>query len=119
MGDVVKVTVIATGFDMQPAVEGGQLASARRRSVMPIGAGAPAVAAGVRAAAQQSLARSSSPLGMRNDHRPQADAPRRSYETNREVHVPAERPQRFGAAAIHDEATLDIPAYLRRSRPNG
>ena len=118
MGDVVKVTVIATGFDMQPAVEGSNLATARRRSVMPIGAGAPAVAAGVRAAAQQSLARSSSPLGMRND-RPQADAPRRSYEANREVHVPAERPQRFGAAAIHDEATLDIPAYLRRSRPNG
>jgi hypothetical protein len=23
----------------------------------------------------------------------------------------------FGASAIHDEATLDIPAYIRRSRP--
>jgi hypothetical protein len=23
----------------------------------------------------------------------------------------------FGASAIHDEAMLDIPAYLRRSKP--
>jgi hypothetical protein len=27
------------------------------------------------------------------------------------------QPRAFGAAAIHDEATLDIPAYIRRSRP--
>jgi hypothetical protein len=33
--------------------------------------------------------------------------------------IPADpRPTRaFGASAIHDEATLDIPAYIRRSRP--
>jgi hypothetical protein len=39
-----------------------------------------------------------------------AEAQRRSME------MPAGAPRAFGAAAIHDEATLDIPAYIRRSR---
>ena len=45
----------------------------------------------------------------------------RIRDVNQRVHVGVEqRPSRaFGAAAMNDEATLDIPAYLRRSRPAG
>jgi cell division protein FtsZ len=120
MGDVVKVTVIATGFDMQPAAMDSALSVARRRSSVSVAA-AP-VPAGVRAAAQQVLARTSSPA-MRPSQ-PQremnlsADAGRRSVEVAAPVAVGMEArgARAFGAAAIHDEATLDIPAYIRRSR---
>jgi cell division protein FtsZ len=121
MGDVVKVTVIATGFDMQPAAAESALGIARKRSSVSI-ASAP-VPAGVRAAAQQMLARGSAPA-MRPSH-PQREISlsaepnrRSSVEVGTHVSVSAEpRGSRaFGAAAIHDEATLDIPAYIRRSR---
>ena len=56
MGDVVKVTVIATGFDLQPAHAENMAARQQRRPALPVGTRAPAaVAAGVRAAAQQGL----------------------------------------------------------------
>ena len=75
----------------------------------------------MRAAAQQVLSRGPAGLGMRSGDRPTADAPRRTVDVNHHVHVGADqRPSRaFGAAAMNDEATLDIPAYLRRSRPAG
>jgi cell division protein FtsZ len=117
MGDVVKVTVIATGFDMQPAAADGAISRATRRSVVSAGAAAPAVAAGVRAAAQQVLARGGAPTQLSRPSQPHgvADAARRSIEVA--AHAASHAPRAFGAAAIHDEATLDIPAYIRRSRP--
>jgi hypothetical protein len=46
--------------------------------------------------------------------------PSRGVEANsapRSASLPEPQPARaFGAAAMHDEAVLDIPAYLRRSR---
>jgi cell division protein FtsZ len=118
MGDVVKVTVIATGFDMQPAPI--ESASSRRRSHMPA-LHAPSVPAGVRVAAQQILARSSSPAGrVSQPQRDSGDANRHSVQVASHVAVGSDsrihQPRAFGAAAIHDEATLDIPAYIRRSR---
>jgi hypothetical protein len=116
MGDVVKVTVIATGFDMQPAIADSP--SARRRASAP--AMHPAqVPVGVRQAAQQVLARSGSPLS-RPSQPHLGDAARRSIAVpghasgSSEPRIQVQRA--FGAAAIHDEATLDIPAYIRRSR---
>jgi hypothetical protein len=73
------------------------------------------VAAGVRSAAQQVLSRSSAPPPLRPSQ------PQREIHVNvaevqrRSMEMPA-APRAFGAAAIHDEATLDIPAYIRRSR---
>jgi cell division protein FtsZ len=124
MGDVVKVTVIATGFELQPGVDGGQIAAARKRSILPLGTTAPAIMSGARMPApQQVIPRASIPVGMRASDRPVADAPRRTVDVNHHVHVGApeqQRPSRaFGAAAMNDEATLDIPAYQRRSRPAG
>ncbi len=122
MNDVVKVTVIATGFDMQPANAESTLG--RRRS-----SGAPAaqgthVPAAVRQVAQQVLARGSVPQGTRPSMSPReaslsADRGRHHVELAQPP-LPVNGDHRgsraFGAAAIHDEATLDIPAYIRRSR---
>ena len=80
------------------------------------------VASGVRNLSQQALARSTAPL------RPSAapppvpqDVPRRTVDVTAQVAIGGEQrvhvPRAFGAAAIHDEATLEVPAYLRRSRP--
>jgi cell division protein FtsZ len=118
MGDVIKVTVIATGFELQP----GEIAvpAARKRVIAP-GVG---VAAGVRAAAQQALSRSGSMPAMRPSQPSREISV--NVETRRTIEVPAQvsvaadprvhASRAFGAAAIHDEATLDIPAYIRRSR---
>jgi cell division protein FtsZ len=123
MGDVVKVTVIATGFDLQPASADSPLV--RRHSSLPAGQQMP-VAAGVRAAAQQALSRSQTAASMRPSSRPEStgvlgDPLRRSVEVARPIRVGSDQrpvaPRAFGASAIHDETTLDIPAYLRRTRP--
>jgi cell division protein FtsZ len=125
MGDVVKVTVIATGFDMQPAgsvVDAAAAAARHRRTGMPIATGVPAaVAAGVRAAAQQVLSRSGAPLSRpAQPHIPAVSAAeRRSVDVSAQIPIGDRAPRAFGAAAMHDEATLDIPAYIRRSRPAG
>jgi cell division protein FtsZ len=119
MGDVVKVTVIATGFDLQPAHAENMAARQQRRSALPVGTHAPAaVAAGVRAAAQQVLSRSGgSPLSRPAHSQIAASADRRTVDVSRHIPVGDRGSRAFGAAAIHDEATLDIPAYIRRSRP--
>jgi cell division protein FtsZ len=128
MGDVVKVTVIATGFDMQPTgsvVDAAAAAAVRgQRRGVPAATSVPAaVAASVRAAAQQVLSRSGAGLSRpAQPHIPShaaADPSRRSVDVSAQIPV-GDRPSRaFGAAAMHDEATLDIPAYIRRSRPAG
>ncbi len=126
MADVVKVTVIATGFDMQPARADSPLH--RARASTPGGAGTqhtPSAAQPmVRSAAQQALRGTVPSTAPRVAPRDVIAQPtqRRSVEVpGRRAAVPPaqaqERPTRaFGAGAINDEATLDIPAYIRRSR---
>ena len=92
------------------------------------GASSPArnASSGVRQHAQQLVTRASAPLRPSAPLRASApppipsDAPRRSVEVATQVTIGEPRvhvPRAFGAAAIHDEATLEVPAYLRRSRP--
>jgi cell division protein FtsZ len=116
MGDMVKVTVIATGFEtyIQPEPE-----LVRR----PARAGYPASAPVQRPSMMQQPARNA--LQMRAD-RPSASygsAPAQSALRGSRPSLPvpveqalvaATRPSGFGASALHDERVLDIPAYLRR-----
>ncbi|HJL14202.1 MAG TPA: cell division protein FtsZ [Sandaracinaceae bacterium LLY-WYZ-13_1] len=103
MGDVVKVTVIATGFDQQPqaveeVVQQAQGSPRQSRPSIPVQVPSrPSVASMKRDA-------------MRDSMRPRRSAP------PEQVSLPESRvPGRaFGASALHDEAVLDIPAYLRR-----
>jgi len=102
MGDVVKVTVIATGFD--PARESvdevvAQSAAVPRHSRVSMPVQAPA----------------------RRATLPPREAPRaqgrRISSVPEQVSLPTDarmNGRAFGASALHDEAVLDIPAYLRR-----
>ncbi|MEM6955186.1 MAG: cell division protein FtsZ [Myxococcota bacterium] len=92
MHDIVKVTVIATGFD----------------EVMPT------VAEVENARAAQEKPRAASRIAPRyqRDPRPSRTV-RRASEA---VPAPAQTSRAFGASALHDEAVLDIPAYLRRGQ---
>jgi cell division protein FtsZ len=138
MEDVVKVTVIATGFDNEvddQMLHAPAVASNRHHAQHPAhasqGSGHSPM---VRSAAQQALARGvgvpsgpPQPPGLtpRNSQpQPRNVAARQSrspYEQERptrqvpvqEVHQPA---RAFGSSAMLDEAVLDIPAYLRRSK---
>ncbi len=131
MEDVVKVTVIATGFDNQGD---DALLAAPAQMSRASHAGHSVVA---RNAAQQALARgpvASSPHLQQQPPQPPGLQPRQSapaprtvsrpsrapYETQqRQSQAPAPEPQparAFGPAAMLDEAVLDIPAYLRRSK---
>src|SRR5690606_20852002 len=105
MGDIVKVTVIATGFD--PAREGvdevvaqSSVAPRQSRVSMPV---------------QAPTRRSSVPPLTREAPRPSAAA-RRISSAPEQVALPTERVsgRASGASALHDEAVLDIPACLRR-----
>ena len=108
MQEVVKVTVIATGFDAAPEVDavrqvatGGRLApEATVESLTRQALGGPARAFGAAEAPVPAPRRS-----LRSTPRKNAVPGRPS--------VPA-APRAFGASALHDEAVLDIPAYLRR-----
>lgn len=129
MEDVVKVTVIATGFDapvpeqltqntyhhsathypsqsIQAQSSRSVAAHSMPRSSMMPGAGQNARAAVAAAQHQQ-------PRGA-------LSRPARGVESqSRQSNAPEQQPQparAFGAAAMLDEAVLDIPAYLRRSR---
>ncbi len=129
MEDVVKVTVIATGFDsrMMAAADPAhtaQVAAAARQSSMPgLHSGHHGVQT-VRSAAQQVLARNSSisvPPAPRQSQPRDAIAASRSSRPGMEPAAQVSMPEvhaarAFGASAIHDEAVLDIPAYLRRSK---
>jgi hypothetical protein len=116
MEDVVKVTVIATGFDA-PATEQPIMQPAYHTNSAHYAA-PNAQAHATRVAAQQAAARAPG--------RPSAPAPRTVLNRPSRPIDPAVRPSAagpeapvarvFGAAAIHDEAVLDIPAYLRRAR---
>ena len=96
MADLVKVTVIATGFDEIQQQETREHADARE-----------VVVSSVRNATRTAVG--SRGTSYRVEKRAE---PRRSMRPNE-----APRPKvarAFGASALHDEAVLDIPAYLRR-----
>jgi cell division protein FtsZ len=123
MTDVVKVTVIATGFDLQAGVP-ADVMPVRRSASMPAGHAGGFHAPMVRAAAQETMSRTSTMAGRSSSVAPhsqhsQIAVPRRSVEIPSQAAIAASNAAQraFGAAAMHDEATLDIPAYLRRSRP--
>ncbi len=97
MGDVVKVTVIATGFDGEPRQQVEDvIAQAARQSRPTLPIKVP-VARQTPAAARASRA----PV-RRVSHAPE------------QVSLEGRGGRAFGAQALHDEAVLDIPAYLRR-----
>lgn len=129
MEDVVKVTVIATGFDApipEPISQSPYHHSATHypsqsiqaqssRSVaahsMPRSSIIPN--AGQNARAAVAAAQHQQPRGALS--RPARGVESTSRQSN--TPEPAQQPARaFGAAAMLDEAVLDIPAYLRRSR---
>jgi cell division protein FtsZ len=98
MSEVVKVTVIATGFDEVEAVALETMTQKSRNTV---------------------------PMGTRQSYAPRVEttresvvraASRKSGEmgTTRSGEEPRQS-RAFGASALHDEAVLDIPAYLRRN----
>ncbi len=99
MSDGVKVTVIATGFEEQShaqAQEQVQREVAPRQSRLPL-----AAQRGARAATAREQVRST----------------RREPREVSVATVPSASGSRaFGASALHDEAVLDIPAYLRRGQ---
>jgi cell division protein FtsZ len=117
MGDMVKVTVIATGFEYEaPPIQ--QEVRMGRSSF----AGAPLQRSSM---APQSLQRSSLPMRASADGRVSYSSgsnnsrmPGRPQQSSEPAIVPATRPSAFGASAVHDERVLDIPAYLRRGNNN-
>ena len=100
MQDLVKVTVIATGFDPCP---GDVQVERPARAQFPIG--------GLRE-------KTRSAIGGRTSRPPAYSSPPAESDVRAVARAQNEavRPQRaFGASALHDEAVLDIPAYLRRA----
>lgn len=95
VNEEVKVTVIATGFDRAETQAQPRLAAQRRAAY-------PAAPKGVTTGAPERASRTSEVMT------PAAQRP---------VAAPAQQQPRtraFGPSALHDEAVLDIPAYLRR-----
>ncbi len=105
MSEIVKVTVIATGFDTQPSVHEEVQPRASRTTIpmrQPLGQ------------------RSERPSYVGRGETPRevvARGGRRMSEAPQQVSLPDHRAsaRAFGASALHDEAVLDIPAYLRRN----
>jgi cell division protein FtsZ len=98
MGDVVKVTVIATGFDGEPREQlEDVVAQVARQSRPTLPIKVPA------ARPTPAAARAS-----------RAPVRRVSHAPPEQVSLEGRGGRAFGAHALHDEAVLDIPAYLRR-----
>ena len=142
MGDVVKVTAIATGFDVERAamqqVVSQQQAARPRSMTLPLSIAQNPPGRGSMAPLQQTrnaLHSLSSPPAARDSvqmngremgRRDSSDLVRVSATARRSM--PPEQqalpmghsqpPRAFGPSALHDEATLDIPAYLRRANAN-
>ncbi|HEX5660678.1 MAG TPA: cell division protein FtsZ [Polyangiales bacterium] len=105
MGDMVKVTVIATGFEN---VAESHVETRLSRSSYPMPSRASS------AGPVRNALSSRPPEGrVSYSNAPGALKPRPS-QVPQEAVVAATRPSQFGASAIHDERVLDIPAYLRR-----
>ena len=130
MEDVVKVTVIATGFDAPVPEQTVQSAyhhstthypaqtiqAQASRSVSAHSMPRTALIPNMVNSARSAVAAATQPRGaLSRPARGVESTPRQSNMPNnpQEQQQPA---RAFGAAAILDEAVLDIPAYLRRSR---
>ncbi len=126
MSDVVKVTVIATGFD---AMEAAELEAMHRpaRQSLGLGFGQPTATRMARPAQAPTNAAPAPSHAYRIEQRdsqmtgrPSAPVPAPSHRAPaRATDAPAQATRvaasrAFGAAAMDDEAVLDIPAYLRR-----
>jgi cell division protein FtsZ len=108
MHDVVKVTVIATGFDGCSVREDSQMVRPARTTVqMPqqMAAAAPA----------PSRERISAPSFSSHPPARSSMSPSRRLEPQQQSLPETRNSRAFGASAMHDEAVLDIPAYLRRN----
>jgi cell division protein FtsZ len=97
LADTVKVTVIATGFEKMAAAP------------IPLGL-------------HHAMSSNQSSNGASANRAMRATPPRTEDFSSTLEGVPAAVPQQagtraFGASALHDEAVLDIPAYLRRGTP--
>jgi cell division protein FtsZ len=125
MGDMVKVTVIATGFE--PVVVSELEPQRPQRQGMSPGQAAQRPSMMHQAAQQQAGVRNA--LHMRSNERggiqyanpntaSRGAPPRQQPTPVEQALVAATRPSAFGASALHDERVLDIPAYLRRGGGN-
>ena len=119
MGDMVKVTVIATGFEnaVQPVQDMRAGRSSSFPSVAPVhrpsmAGSSPRNALQARPDAQGRVSYSN------NAHTAGRLNPRPSQAPAEQALVAATRQSGFGATALHDERVLDIPAYLRRGNNN-
>jgi cell division protein FtsZ len=115
MGDMVKVTVIATGFDA------AALQAEQARNVRSSVSSYPTNSPAHRPSALREPVRNA--LQMRaNPERPSMQPARPSRMPQQaqmeQALVAATRPSGFGPSALHDERVLDIPAYLRRGGSN-
>jgi cell division protein FtsZ len=121
MGDVIKVTAIATGFgidasQMQEVVAASSPGRPRNALLslpqMPRSSAAPRPSS-----VSMPPARQSGFVATASDSRDSVRASRRVSTPPEQTSLPAVHAhgRAFGAAALHDEATLDIPAYLRRA----
>jgi cell division protein FtsZ len=97
LSDTVKVTVIATGFE--------------RAAYAPIPLGLHHATAGTQGASGSSSNRVTKQVASRNE-----DLSSTLEGAPAAVAQPVGT-RAFGASALHDEAVLDIPAYLRRGTP--
>jgi cell division protein FtsZ len=112
MGDMVKVTVIATGFDTVAAVAAEQARVVRSNSSYPNNA--PAQRPSMREPVRNALQMRAQHPNERQSAQPQRPSRMPQQAQMAEALVAATRPSGFGPSALHDERVLDIPAYLRR-----
>jgi cell division protein FtsZ len=122
MADMVKVTVIATGFDMRrslavsSSIRHAQNSGAAHMPGTVRSINAPNAASEFKSQAFSSVALSR-PKPEKRDVI--ANPLRRPSERAQQVAMPAIPGVRaFGATAINDEQVLDIPAYMRKNGAN-
>jgi len=118
MGDVVKVTAIATGFDIDRTemaeVVSTSAARPSRSSTLPLSLQTPrSMAPHARMAPPARMELRSEPAPR--ESRPSVPTRRSLPPEERAMAMAAPTGRAFGAAALGDEVTLDIPAYLRRA----
>jgi cell division protein FtsZ len=122
MADTVKVTVIATGFDLRRTVNAGGVVQHGHQAVMMPQRGTvrpPAMSAPE--FKQHSLSSvASSHLQLKPEKRDVIANPfRRPSERPQQVPLPSVNTVRaFGPTAMIDEETLNIPAYQRKNSAN-
>jgi len=122
MGDMVKVTVIATGFDNEAVVTPEVIARPQARGFAATApAHRPVVAATAPAPARNALQMrpiaDRSTMAYGSQSAPPPPPPRASQQTHhveQAVVAAGQRSSGFAGSALPDERTLDIPAYLRR-----